>query len=115
MPGRRTTGSDLRHKVTIRKPNQTADDVGQMVDNWTTEAGVVARDVPAAFQIVGGSERARGIQIEAGETALFSLRYRDDVDVTMRIYVGSVAWNIMRAVDPDGRRQRLLCTCARVV
>jgi len=115
MPGRRTTSGDFRHRVTIRKPNQTQDGAGQLIEDWTTEAGVVARDVPAAYQAVSGGERARGVQIEAGETALFTLRYRTDVDPTMRIYWRGNAWNIMRAVDPDGLGKRLLCTCGRVV
>lgn len=114
MPGMRTTAGDMRHKVTIRKPNATQDGAGQPIEDWTSEAGVVARNVPAAMQHVGGGERARGIQIEAGETVLFTLRFRDDVDTTMRLYHGSTAWNIMRAIDPDGRRIRLLCTCGRV-
>jgi len=115
MPGFRTTGGDYRHRVTIRKPNATQDEGGQPIEDWVSDNGVIARNVPAAFTAVTGGERTRGIQIEAGETALFTLRWRDDVDVTMRLYQGSIAWNILRAVDPDGRRVRLLCTCSRVV
>ena len=115
MPGMRTTGGDLRHRVTIRKPNANQDETGQPIEDWATDGGVIARNVPAAFQAVSGGERTRGIQIEAGETALFSFRYRSDVTTEMRIYKGSEAWNILRAIDPDGKRIRLLCTASRVV
>lgn len=71
----------------------------------------------AGIEATSGGERLRGQQIEAGVTTLVTLRYRPDVTSRMSIVPlrePARRLNIVKAVDPDGRREELMCQCQEV-
>ena len=74
---------DLDQQVVLLADTKTADGQGGYTEAWTTLATVWAnvRDVSAA-------ERARGMQQEHRRTLEIAIRYRSDVDATMR-----ATWN----------------------
>ena len=74
----------------------------------------IARNVPAAFQIVSGGETVRGLQIEAGVTTLWELRFRSDVTTRHRLEFGGRQMGIVRVQDPDGQRRKILIQCREV-
>lgn len=102
----------LRHYIDIQYENSSADGNGQLIPSWTNITN--GTNIPAEVLAVGGGERVRGQQIEAGVTTLVTMRYRSDVTALMRIVHGSRNLNIVRAVDPDGRSRRLVCQCQEV-
>lgn len=59
----------------------------------------------------GGSEYIRGRQIEAGISAIVTIRYRADVTPRMRVKWGSRYLYVVYAIDPTGQRvaTELLC------
>lgn len=65
---------------------------------------------------VGGGERVRGTQIEAGVNTLVTIRFRDDVTSRMRFAIVGTErkLNIVRAVDPDMSREKLVCQCSEL-
>ena len=103
---------------------------GRLRDLVQIEADAASADSPADWQPIkagkcyadikatAGGERVRGQQIEAGVTTLVTLRYRGDVTSRMSIVPSrepSRRLNIVKAVDPDGRREELMCQCQEVV
>lgn len=64
---------------------------------------------------VGGGERVRGVQIEAGIDTVVAMRFRNDLDPTMQIVHDGRSLNIVRASDPDGRRRELIVQCKELV
>lgn len=110
---------DFRHYVTIQKESAVQDAAGQMIPGWTAitnGTGIPARKqlVSGGMALSGGTERQRGMQMEAGVTHLWTLHYRSDVLPQMRLYEGTDAFNIVRADDPEGNRRFLLVQTAMV-
>jgi len=124
MPGKRRGAGDLRWLVTIRKPNATDDAANYPVPDWTTDAGVIARDVPAEWIAVSGGERVRGVQVVATANVVVMLRYQERLDpsytpavMDYRIYRQSTSEfiEIVFAADPYGTRQWLAVQGVRKV
>lgn len=100
----------LRHRVTIQRI-QEAQDAGGYEQQTPKDVATVWASVMA----VSGNEYKRGIQVEAGITTIVEMRYRAGVTPGMRIKHDDRLLNIERAVDPEGRRIRLVCQCKEAV
>jgi SPP1 family predicted phage head-tail adaptor len=64
---------EMRHRIAVKVETTTQDAAGQHVVTFTTWL----LDEPAKFEPITGGEGARGRQVEAGITAIFTVRYRD--------------------------------------
>jgi SPP1 family predicted phage head-tail adaptor len=64
---------EMRHRIAVKVETTTQDAAGQPVVAFTTWL----LDEPAKFDPMTGGEGARGRQVEAGITAIFTVRYRD--------------------------------------
>lgn len=103
---------NLRQVVRIERATLANDAAGQPIETWSAIAGGAA--VPAEVLAVSGGETVRGSQMEAGVSTLVTMQWRGDVTTAMRIVHDGRALNVVRAVDPDGRRRSLVCQCAEV-
>jgi SPP1 family predicted phage head-tail adaptor len=102
----------LHHGITIQAPTNTGDSSGQPIPAWnaiTDGTNVRAEVVP-----VGGGERIRGVQIEPGITTVVTIRWRANVTPECRVIHGTRTLNIVRADDPNGRKEMLLLQCNEI-
>jgi head-tail adaptor len=111
----KTTAGQLNHLCDICDPNPA-----QEADGYPQEAvkpKVMWQDVWAEILSVGGGEKVRGIQIEAGIDSLVTIRWRAGVKPTYYFAERKTnrRLNIVKASDPDGRRVWLNCQCKEVV
>lgn len=96
----------LRHRVRIERPVRTDDDGGGATLIWTAVATVWAGLEPRR-----GSEVVIADKPTARTLYTVTMRYRDDVDATMRLVAGSRVFAIKSAVDVDGMQHWLSCLC----
>ena len=87
----------LRHRVAIEKPGYTQDPTtGEMVPGWETVATVWASKRPSSAREFK--------QSQAGQSEIsgeFVIRYRSDVDATMRIVHKGKFYNIEGALEDN--------------
>lgn len=91
--------------VRIQSPVSTQDGAGQPVVGWD-DVCTVRADV----RHLSGMETIRAGAETSTVKASVRLRWRDDVDATCRVLVGSTSYNI-RAVMPDARRRFMDLAC----
>lgn len=100
----------LRHKVSIQARSKTRDAAGQPVEAWAPIA------TPwADIKHLGGLETIKGGAETAQVKASIRMRYRTDVDESMRVVHGATVYEI-KAVLPELGRKRwvdLVCEVVR--
>lgn len=106
---------ELRHVVEIIRPSQAQDETGQRVDGWES----VAADVRASKSAVPGTEgvTSAGVQTVARVQTLFRVRMPRTftIDPTMRVVHEQKLFQIVGAVDLEGRDRELHLTCEELV
>lgn len=95
----------LRHPVSIQAPAIFQDDYGGHDVVWSEIATCMAEIVVLSAQSL---ERARGDDVEV--THRFVMRYRDNIDTSRRLVVGTRAFEIITIIDPDESRRFLHVT-----
>lgn len=81
----------LRQRITIEQPNESSDGSGGSVISWTSVATVWAEVMPLRS---GNVEVLFAGQMEARGTHRITIRYRNDVDTSMRIAYAGRVFNI---------------------
>ncbi len=103
------TIGDLRQRVTLEAPSDSADDAGGFARGFiplaTLWARVSAQQGDAAFV-----EERR----EQTVTHLVTIRWRADVTNDMRFTMGATVLTILAAYDSDGARRFLTCRCRQI-
>jgi SPP1 family predicted phage head-tail adaptor len=88
----------MRNRITVKTETTTQDAAGQPVVTLTT--WIV--DEPAKFEPVTGGEGARGRQVEAGITAVFTVHYRDGYTPEMAVICNDQTYGIVYVMPVDG-------------
>ena len=84
------TAQELNRKITFRRVTITQNPVtGEMVETWADFVSVFAKIEPLV-----GREYLAAAAIQAEDTTKFTMRYRGDVDQTMKIRWDGKDWNI---------------------
>ena len=81
---------DLRHPVTLLRPETVTNDKGRRITSW-----VSADLVYAAKNDVSGKEFYQAQAFHAEDTVTFTIRWRSDVDATWRVRHHSVDYEIL--------------------
>ena len=101
----------LRQRINLLKKTSHLDPAGQEVGGWE----VVAEKVPASILFKSGMEKRRGEQTESVATYEVRIRYRGDVNSTMRVQHilrgEEKLYEIESVGDPMGRTRELLLVC----
>lgn len=98
---------DLRHRVTLQKYVETTDEDGFITQTWQNIATVWA-----SVENLYGREYWEAAAIQKENTVKFTIRYRADIDQTMRIVFGGKIYNIV-SVDNIKYRNKLIEIKAR--
>ena len=96
----------MRHRVVLEAPTRTADGGGGASVAWTTVAELWAAVEPAT-----GTEGVLGEGIAGRISHEVALRYRSDIEPTMRFRLGARVLEIRAVLDVDERRRMLRCLC----
>ena len=96
----------LRHRALIEQPNPTPDGGGGGDQAWAMVATVWA-----AVEPVSGREVRVAEKLNAEITHKVTIRYRDDVDASMRFDFGGRKLRIRAVINPLERNIWLECLC----
>lgn len=100
----------LNQRVDIQTRSLTT--TGEPATTWSNLSH--GTSVPCQVLSVSGGEKRRGQQIEANVTTLVTMRFRSDLDATMRLKYGDRYLNVVRAYDPDGSRVQTILQCKEI-
>ena len=106
-PERKFRLGTMRHRITVSVETTTQDSAGQPV----VTLGPWLSCEPAKFEPTAGGEGSRGRQVEAGISAIFTVRYRDGYTPEMAIdFDGQRYWIVyVKAVQGMDRYRELYC------
>lgn len=100
----------LKHKISIQVRGTARDEGFQPIESWT-EVAAPWGDILNT----GGMETIRAGAVNSTVQTSIRLRYRTDIDASMRVVHGSKIYKIL-AVQPDERkRQHVDLVCERIV
>lgn len=85
----------LNHRVTIERPSSAKDAIGQPIEGWE-----LVGDVWANVRYLNGVETIKaGAEMSIAKASI-RVRYRTDLDASMRVRFGSTTFKV-NAVLPD--------------
>lgn len=94
----------LRHRLTLMEPAHTPDGAGGVVESWTPFAECWGAVIAVTGRERDADDRRAGVLSHA-----ITIRHRTDVLPSHRIAFGSRTFHITAIIEPDVRRQRLVC------
>lgn len=95
---------EMRQLVRIEQRTSTQDSTGEPLNTWTLFA-----ERRASVERATGRELWSSQEVLQGRVpTIFRLRYFDGVVPAMRLLCRGKVFNILSAVDPDGRRAELV-------
>ena len=100
----------MRHRVTIQQRSTSTDAAGGQRATWENVATRWA-----AMDWVSGSEVTASATTSGRVPTVFRLRYLEGVAPKMRMLLGSAVYNILSAVDQEGRKAELIITAEELV
>ena len=109
--GKRFAIGSMRDRIVIEEPDITLDsETGQPIASWQ----IFLQSVPAAYHSVRGGENFRGGQVEAGISAVFTMRYQQGISPQMRVRFDGVIYNIAFVSPVVGSKRYLDLYCRTV-
>jgi SPP1 family predicted phage head-tail adaptor len=91
------TASQLRHKVTLQAQEETRSEYGDVIIGWVDLANVWGQVAPQS-----GREFFASQQAQSEVSTRITIRYRPDVDATMRVLHRGQVFGIEAAMPDDG-------------
>jgi len=97
---------ELRHRLTIEIPQRLSDGAGGAIVTWAQVASIWAHIKPvSARELRAAEQRAEKL------THKIILRYRSDINATMRLVGAGRIFNINAIINEDERDHWLVCFC----
>ncbi len=108
MGGKNKSGaSKFRHKITIERLSSDLDELGQSSDVWTA----IAKSRPASVQDLSGRDLERARQNVPDATVSVETRWTPGLDASARIRFRDRILHVAAVIDPEQRRQVVICLC----
>ena len=104
-----TLASDLKRRITILRPpdpEKDVDEAGQPLDNWQPVGKAWAEIKPLT-----GRQLESAKQINAEVTTRIRIRYRTDVDRTMKAMSGNDEFEFLYVIHKDYAKKELHIFC----
>lgn len=98
----------LRHRLTLETNSRADDGGGGAASSWEELA-----ELWGAVEAVAGRETVAADRVTGQAAYQIVIRYRDGILPAMRFRRGAEAFDILAALDKDGRRRFLVCQCER--
>lgn len=93
----------------IQVPNSGVDELGQPIEGWTDFAAV-----KGAMLSLNGKEAIRAGAVTSSLEASIRIRYRTDINASMRVLVDGAAYGIKKVL-PDFQRREFVDLVVEVV
>jgi SPP1 family predicted phage head-tail adaptor len=94
----------LNRRVVLEAATRSPDGAGGAGQSWTAIATLFA-----TVRALSGTESFAQDRVTGRVTHEIVIRYRTDVTPAMRFRLGTRLFEIIAALDPDGRRRQLRC------
>ena len=91
------SASQLRHKITLQARQETRSPYGEVSIEWADIASVWAHVAPQS-----GRDYFAAQQVQSEVSTRVTIRYRDDVDATMRVTHRGKTYGIEAVLPDDG-------------
>lgn len=102
----------LRNPIEIHARSVTADGLGGQSETW---AKIANGDDWAQIHGLRGQERIEALRVDQRLDAIIRMRYRSDVNETMRIVHGKQVYEIVSLINVDLRNVMLEITAREVI
>lgn len=109
MAERRYSGSDLKHKIELLVKTRVSDGGGGVVEQYGSASPPI--QIWAYIEPQTASERWYAEQISSSERSIIVIRYRANVDQSMRVAYGTRQFQITGIVDLEERHCWLELAC----
>ena len=96
------TAGKLKHRIVIQQVSEGENDMGDIVQTWTTFDTVWASVEP-----LSGREYLSAQQVSAETSGRIRMRYRPGVMATMRVLFGGRNYRILSVINPEERNIEL--------
>ena len=96
----------LTQRVSIQSVGTTRDEAGQSTEQWTE-----FKKAWASVKKTSGMEAIRAGAVTASVQASIRMRYRTDVDASMRIVHGTTIYKILAVLTDEERRNHTDFVC----
>lgn len=96
----------LNRRIRIERPNTARDELGQPIPGWTLVA-----EVWSNIRHLNGLETLKADQPKSVVKASIRIRFRSDVDASMRVVYGAAIYDIQAVLPDDEDRDRLDLAC----
>lgn len=96
----------LNREVKIKRPEGGSDEAGQPLLGWIDVAKVWAN-----IKFQSGSESIRADAVTSVARASIRIRYREDIDASMRVYRGTAVYSIKAVLPDEARREYVDLVC----
>ncbi|MBC7193869.1 phage head closure protein [Marinobacter sp.] len=101
---------ELRHRILIQRLASGQDEYGQPLNAWQDVATVWAK-----IEDLSGREYFQAQQVPTAQVSTrITIRWRPDIEPTMRVVHGARVLDIKAVLDPDGRRREIQLMCLEV-
>jgi SPP1 family predicted phage head-tail adaptor len=98
--------SQFRFKITIQIKTEEQRPNGEIVYTWKD----FRKNVPAAYEFLGGTEKVNGKQLAANINARFKIRSTPNITTEMRVVFREKVHGILHVNDGEIRYLELYCT-----
>jgi SPP1 family predicted phage head-tail adaptor len=102
----------FRDRIDVQAPQKKPDDAGQIVTTWASIPGFESE--PCNYEYTAGNESIRGRQVEAGVTAIFTVRFREGYSVEHRIKYNGDDYGIIHVRPVQGGKRYLEIYCKTI-
>ena len=109
MPYRQYSGSDLKQKIELLVKTRVSDAGGGVAETYGSASPPIK--IWARIEPTNASESWYAEQLSSTERLTIVIRYRKDVDQTMRIQYGQRGFQILGITDIDQRHCWLQLMC----
>jgi SPP1 family predicted phage head-tail adaptor len=99
----------LRHRITLLAVQETPNDLGGASISYSP-----IRTLWGRIEASSGIENLEGEALAARIQTRITLRWRDDLDASLRLQSGARLFAVRAVFDPDGTRQFLVCQCEEI-
>lgn len=96
----------LNRRIRIERPGTVPDALGQPIPGWSLVA-----EVWANIRHLNGIETLKADQPKSVVKASIRIRYRTDIDASMRVVYGSAVYDIQAVLPDEEDRDRLDLAC----
>lgn len=97
----------MRYRIDIQELTETLDSYGQAIKSWSN----LETNLPAKYEPFAGQETIRGDQVEAGVKAVFTIRYRNDLNSKMRVIFDGETYGIVHVKRVEGGKRYIELHC----